>query len=211
MAKLNPGRIWILVLAGLAGLSISTWLANRGTLILGEEHLLAAIYGWPESLRVPFLILTLLGSIWILAFMLIFLMIHEKYALAIRVLIAGMAASLFASIAKSFVGRPRPGLLTDIIQRELFVFGYGFPSGHVALATAVAITIGFAVPKKYHLLTGLWIVIVAISRLYLGVHAPLDIVGGFAIGLLAATCVRIALPEGKKLPRIRIAKKHKQG
>lgn len=207
----KPYWTWIIAAVALIGLFTSTLLAKSGVLVLGEEHVLGFIYNWPDNLRLPFLILTLLGSIWILAVILIILLIQEKYEIAKRVIIAGLAAGLISNYAKIFVARPRPVLLTEIFQRELFVLGYGFPSGHVALATAIALTIGFYFPHKYRFIPALWILIVAISRLYLGVHAPLDIVGGFCIGLLVAISVRVAIPDGKKLPRIRVAKKHKQG
>lgn len=211
MAKMKPGRTWGILGLALCGLFVSSWLANSGTLITGEERLLALVYGWPESWRIGFLILTLLGSVWILAVLLIALLIKARYDIALRAMTAGITAALVANLAKTLVERPRPVLLTEIVQRELFVQGYGFPSGHVALATALAIITGMYVPKKYRYVVPLWILIVATSRLYLGVHAPLDLVGGFFIGLLAALCVLLVLPPDKKRRRIRIAKNHKQG
>lgn len=211
MAKMKPNKTWGVLILALSGLFISTWLANKGTLVLGEEKLLAFVFGWPESWRIGFLILTLLGSVWILAVVLIALLIKERYDTALRIMVAGISAAAVANFAKTLVERPRPVMLTEILQREIFVLGYGFPSGHVALATALSVTLGAYLPKKYWYIVPLWIFIVATSRLYLGVHAPLDLVGGFCIGLLAAMCVLLVLPVDKKLRGIRIAKKHKQG
>lgn len=211
MIKLQSKKAWSILLMALIGLYFSTWLANEGTLILGEEKLLQIVYGLPEQLRIIFLILTMLGSTWILAIVLIILLIKERFDIALRVMAAGLSAGLIAAIAKSLVGRPRPVLLTEILQREIFVLGYGFPSGHVALATAIAVTCGVYLPKKRKLFIASWIGIVAISRLYLGVHAPLDLVGGFCIGILASVTTLLILPPGRQIRGIRIAKKHKQG
>lgn len=203
----NSKKIWPVLLGSVAGLFVSAWLAKRGRLVLGEEHMLALIYGLPEGLRLFFLTVTFLGSAWILAVVLIALLIKERFDIALRVMTAGIGAYTVVGFAKEFVSRPRPGELADLLQRELLVFGYGFPSGHTALATAIAFVLAAYLPKKRRFIVPVWIGLVAISRLYLGVHAPLDIVGGFCIGLLLALCVLIILPPGRNISGIRLAKK----
>ena len=211
MIEIKPAQVWPLLLAAVAGLFLSGWLARSGVLILGEEHLLTWIYGMPEELRLTFLVLTLLGSTWVLAVILIGLLIKSRFDIALRVMLAGLAAASAAALAKELVGRPRPVLLlTEILQRELLVSGNGFPSGHVALATAVSMVLGAYLPKKRRYIVPIWIGVVAVSRLYLGVHAPLDIVGGFCIGLIAAICVLLVFPPHKMVRGIRVAKKHKR-
>lgn len=200
-------QIWTALVGSITGLFLSSWLARKGTLVLGEEHLLAAIYGLSGDLRFFFLAITFLGSAWILAVVLIGLMIKERFDIAIRVMAAGIGAYMVSGLAKEFVGRPRPGELADLLQRELLVFGYGFPSAHTALATAIAIVLAAYLPRKMRLVVPIWIGLVAVSRLYLGVHAPLDIVGGFCIGLLVAICVLFILPPGYTISGFRLAKK----
>jgi membrane-associated phospholipid phosphatase len=46
----------------------------------------------------------------------------------------------------------------------------------------MALVVGHYLPRKYHALIVCWIIGVAVSRVYLGVHLPADIIGGFAIG-----------------------------
>jgi undecaprenyl-diphosphatase len=200
-------KIWLVLLGSIVGLFISAWLAKRGRLVLGEEHMLVFIYGLPESLRLFFLTVTFLGSAWILAVVLIALLMKERFDIALRVMTAGIGAYIVVGFAKEFVGRPRPGELADLLQRELLVFGYGFPSGHTALATAIAFVLAAYLPKERRFIVPVWIGLVATSRLYLGVHAPLDIVGGFCIGILLAVCVLIILPPGRNISGIRLAKK----
>lgn len=197
----------MVLLASITGLFLSSWLARKGTLVLGEEHLLGAIYGLSGDFRFFFLAITFLGSAWILAVVLIGLMIKERFDIAIRVMAAGIGAYFVSGLAKEFVGRPRPGELADLLQRELLVFGYGFPSAHTALATAIVIVLAAYLPRKMRLVAPLWIALVAFSRLYLGVHAPLDIVGGFCIGLLVSICVLFILPPGYTISGFRLAKK----
>lgn len=210
MIKFQPKRTWLLIALSFIGLWITTWLALRGRLVLGEENILSFVYGLPEDLRLFFLIVTLLGSAWILAIVLIVLLIKERFDVALRVMVSGLTSYLIVGIAKELVGRGRPGELLNIIQRELFVMGYGFPSGHTALATSIAVILGAYLPRKRRYIVPLWILFVGISRLYLGVHAPLDIIGGFCIGLLVALCVLLILPPHKNVKGIRVAKKRKR-
>jgi membrane-associated phospholipid phosphatase len=211
MANRDKTRSWALLLGSIVLLFISSLLARRGRLVLGEEHLLELVYGLPESLRLFFLAITLLGSAWAFAVVLIVLLMKERFDVGLRVMIAGIATYVVVGAAKELIARPRPGeLVVEMLQRELLVSGYGFPSAHTAIATVLALLLGVYLPQNRQYIVPLWIVLVAISRLYLGVHAPLDIVGGFCIGLLVATCVLIVLPPHKNVKGIRVAKKLKQ-
>jgi undecaprenyl-diphosphatase len=75
-----------------------------------------------------------------------------------------------------------------------------YPSGHEAIATALALTLWLILPKAWRWLSVLWIAIVFVSRVYLGVHTPLDVIGGFSIGLICISAIEL-LPTkwGEKL------------
>lgn len=207
MITRDKSRSWAILFSAIVLLLASSLLAKRGTLVLGEEKLLELIYGMPNNLRLFFLAITLLGSAWAMAVVLIGLIMKERFDIGLRIMLAGLSTYTVVWIAKELVARPRPGeLVTTILQRELLVMGYGFPSAHTALATALAVTLGVYLPKNRRYVVPAWIGLVAVSRLYLGVHAPLDIVGGFCIGLIAAVCVIIAFPPLKEIKGIRIAK-----
>jgi membrane-associated phospholipid phosphatase len=99
-----------------------------------------------------------------------------------------LGATLTSTLVKVLVARPRPS--TGALVKAL---GYAFPSGHSTAAAAAwlsaAIVLGTLLgsPVWRALVIGLAVVVVAlvgISRIYLGVHAPTDVLSGWTLGTL---------------------------
>jgi undecaprenyl-diphosphatase len=78
-----------------------------------------------------------------------------------------------------------------------------FPSGHAATSFAAATVLSFARPRwapAFYLLA----LAIGSSRVYAGVHYPLDIVGGAVLGIAVATALRLlagALQRSRARPR----------
>ena len=66
-----------------------------------------------------------------------------------------------------------------------------FPSGHTAVSFAAATAI-YAIDKKWGIAAYVFAVVMGFSRLYLGVHFPLDVLGGAVVGTVAAKLVLVA-------------------
>lgn len=101
-----------------------------------------------------------------------------------------LGAWLMSSLVKLFFGRPRPDLWTSILPEK----SYSFPSGH----SMISMALGFAIvillwPTRWRLpallLAPPAVFVVGVSRLYLGVHYPSDVLGGWSAGLIWATGV----------------------
>ncbi len=166
---------------------------SRGTEIaIWEENLFFAIYNWPEFLKPFFFAITQLGSVFLLIVIAgIGLYIKKQHA-TLRLLLTGSLAYLISGVAKDLWGRTRPNeLFLEVVNKDYVVRGPGFPSGHTAMAVAIAIVLGHYLPNKYSWVAPVVIIAVGLSRIYLGIHAPLDILGGFAIGWFSYSLFRL--------------------
>lgn len=105
---------------------------------------------------------------------------------AITVAGAGMSSWYIAKLFKALVGRGRPEALLENLNlfADKSLGGFGFPSGHATFVAACATVLYFQIDRKYRKYLILIVVLVGISRMYLGAHFPLDIIGGWALGTL---------------------------
>ena len=106
---------------------------------------------------------------------------------------AGVAWAL-ANLAKAIADRPRPyQVVADAVLRQQPAHGTSFPSSHTAVTVAVVIAL---LPFLPRVLAGVAIgyaVLVGWSRVYLGVHYPLDVLAGAGIGMAVGGAVLLAL------------------
>ncbi|HYH74815.1 MAG TPA: phosphatase PAP2 family protein [Candidatus Saccharimonadales bacterium] len=139
-------------------------------------------------------IITFLGSTWGAAIAVLGAYIARYYRLAWRLAFTIIGAYGVTVLAKHFIERPRPLGLFEDVHARVAETGMGFPSGHTMAITVITLTLLPYLPWKLRWIIPILIVAVGISRLYLGVHIPLDLVGGLALGTAAVAFVRI-LPQ----------------
>lgn len=108
---------------------------------------------------------------------------------AVRALVAGTAVWGGVKVVKPLVGRGRPAHhLDDVVVRGAPQTGLGFPSGHAAVATVLALTsTSPATPARW--VAGTIALTTGLARMYVGAHLPADVLGGLAIGVLVGTAV----------------------
>ena len=118
---------------------------------------------------------------------------------AVLAAISYLVATLLANVLKAATDRPRPSVADPEIHPLVAVPGSSsLPSGHAAGAFAAALVVGLVHPRlrwPLLLLAGL----IALSRVWLGVHYLTDVIAGAALGCVVAyAAFRIAAIIGAR-------------
>ena len=123
-----------------------------------------------------------------------YLLILGRRGPALLMLISVAGGTGLNDLLKSIFDRPRP----DLVLQTARVFTSSFPSGHAAVSAVVYLTLGALLArdapslavKLYIMAVAILIVfLVGISRVFLGVHYPTDVLAGWCIGSAwALTC-----------------------
>ena len=130
-------------------------------------------------------IVTFLGSgefIFALAILLLLVFRKKDKAIGGILILAGLTVSYYAtSVIKNLAGRPRPFIGLADVNCMVAEQGFSFPSGHATAAFMAAFILAryFKRPFWLFFLASL----VAVSRVYLGVHYPIDVIAGSCLGL----------------------------
>ena len=114
-------------------------------------------------------------------------------ACALRMLLVGALNLSIYKLLKPRIARPRPYVACPGVRacaRSLDEFS--FPSGHVMHAVAFSVLIGAAYPS-FIAAAWLFTLLVALSRVVLGLHYPSDVAFGAAIGLIGAELVKLVV------------------
>lgn len=128
------------------------------------------------------------GILWI-AMGIVLLFFKKTRPIGFTVLISLLFDFLIINVGlKGLVARPRPFVVNELIEPLVGdVSPYrSFPSGHSGGSFAAMFALYKWVPKKIGIPALVLAAMVALSRLYVGVHYPTDIIGGCIIGFICS-------------------------
>ncbi|KZL91738.1 phosphatase PAP2 family protein [Clostridium magnum] len=137
-----------------------------------------------------------LGFIWIM--MAVALLLDKPYRLIGDIVILTLIISTIIGegIVKHIVRRVRPCNLQSSVSLLITKpISYSFPSGHTLSSFAVAEVLSMYF-TEYKLIFMTIAFLIALSRLYLYVHYPTDVIAGIIVGILCSKLIFIILPDG---------------
>jgi undecaprenyl-diphosphatase len=125
---------------------------------------------------------------------------YRRWGVFALTVVAVALADWSAMGLKALVDRPRPPLrYTEPKTLVPVPHDAAFPSGHAATSFAAATMLSFAFPRLAPFLYAL-AAAVAFSRVYVGVHYPLDVIGGALLGVLVAVVLRVLVNRRAQRP-----------
>jgi len=131
--------------------------------------------------------ITMLGEQYFFILVISFLFWNISKREGFKLATAFIYSSVINSILKISFHTPRPFEKLDYIsgKRVETATGYSFPSGHTQGSTTFFITLAQIIRKRWFTIVSIAVVLlIGITRIYLGVHWPVDVLGGIVFGVI---------------------------
>jgi len=189
----HPGDVVRLVTA-LAVLLVSIKLVNRDHIDELEVDAFRLVNDLPGVLYRPVWAVMQLGNVLVVPVVAGVAALTRRFRLAVNLAVAGFGCYFLALLVKSLVHRGRPSqYLPDVNLHGPAASGLGYVSGHAAVAVALASVASPYLSRRARRVAWTLAAAVCLSRVYVGAHWPLDVIGGAAVGFAVGAAVHLVL------------------
>ena len=180
------------VVGGLGVFTVTAVMARRRVVDPAEREVFRSINDLPRGLLPPVYVVMQAGSLGAVGVAAAAAGLWGRPRLASSLGVTGTAVWGGCKVIKNWVGRGRPAEhIAHTTIRGAVAHGLGFPSGHSAVAFALATIAARDVPPSVRPVLWAGAAIVATARVYVGAHFPLDVIGGAALGIAVGSAVRL--------------------
>lgn len=183
------------ITASAAVLCLSTYAAARGVSGL-EEQVFASLHDVPRWVDHVLWAPMQAGSAWGPALAAVVAwFVTKSWRPTVGALVTGWGGWILAKGVKGVIerGRPFEELGTDVVRDSALTEGLGFVSGHTTVAFACAAVLSPYLNRPWRRAVYTLAVVVGLSRIVVGAHLPLDVIGGASLGLLLAYLWHLAV------------------
>jgi glycosyltransferase 2 family protein len=183
-----PVGPWVRLGVGAAALLVTALAARHDRVSPCEAKAFRAVNRLPDSMYVPTWVVMQMGTLGAAPAAAGAAWLAGEGELAVRLLAGGTGTWALSKLVKRMVRRPRPAvLLAGTRCRGRQAAGLGYLSGHAGVAAVLGAAALPHLRPAGRALVMTAIPVVGLSRIYVGAHLPLDVVGGAALGLVVDT------------------------
>ncbi|SHN88349.1 undecaprenyl-diphosphatase [Geodermatophilus obscurus] len=186
----------LLITTALAALC--SWAVASGDVGPVEEAVFDWVNRWPDRLEEPLWLFQLLGVLGVPLLVAIPALALRRWRLVLAlVLLVPLKLLVHGEVVKGLVQRQRPeSTLSEVVLRDVPSAGVAYPSGHAVITAGIVVLLAPYVRRRWLAVLVALALLNAVARVFLGAHAPLDVVGGAAVGaaLGAALNLLVGVP-----------------
>jgi undecaprenyl-diphosphatase len=185
----------VALVAGLGLLAVCGLIARNGEVGTFESRVFHVVNGLPAALTPVMRGAQFLGVLIVGPVVAVGALVASRYRLALAAVLVTVAKLLAERLVWQFVVRSRPGtsIVDAIVRGGTPTGGQSFVSGHVVLVSGLAWVITPYLHGRWRIVPAAVAVLVGFARLYLGAHAPLDVLGGAGLGVAIGAAVNLML------------------
>jgi len=194
-----PLRQAALIVAGVALLAVAG-LFVQDPPAAWEESVFRALNDLPHNIEPLLWVLQQMGSALVMPFAaLVLWRMTRRWQPPVALVVTGFLLGwVGAKVVKAMVGRGRPGAILDdvVLGFDVPTAEIGFPSGHAVLVFTLVVVFAPYLAKRGRIVAvGLGIA-VGLTRIYVGAHFPLDVIGGAGYGVAIGTVATLLSRPG---------------
>lgn len=189
-------------LAAAGATALFAWAVSPGVVGRGERSVFEAINGWPDVLQWPLWVFQTLGVLGMPIAVAVAAAAVRQWRLALALLLlVPLKLGIEREVLKVLVQRERPGTtIPGAVLRDVPSAGLSFPSGHAVIVFGILVLLAPYLRRRWQLTVLLLALLNSVARIYLGAHAPLDVLGGAAAGVLLGAVLNLVVGVPARRP-----------